>query len=41
MNWVEVKGGKYELLEGKDKRSLCQIELTCRFIKAGLCDESI
>ncbi|WVQ62616.1 uncharacterized protein L199_000763 [Kwoniella botswanensis] len=31
MNWVEVKGGKYELLEGKDKRSRCQYEVACDY----------
>jgi DNA polymerase delta subunit 1 len=30
MNWVEIKGDKYELMEGKDKRSLCQIEVACK-----------
>ena len=30
MNWVEIPGGTYELLEGDEKRSLCQIELSCR-----------
>ncbi|KZV72219.1 hypothetical protein PENSPDRAFT_751123 [Peniophora sp. CONT] len=27
MNWIEVPAGKYKLLTGKDKLSLCQIEL--------------
>ncbi|WRT63862.1 uncharacterized protein IL334_000787 [Kwoniella shivajii] len=31
MNWVEIKGGRYELLEGKDKRSRCQIEVSCDY----------
>jgi DNA polymerase delta subunit 1 len=30
MNWVELKAGKYQVLEGKDKRSLCQIEANCQ-----------
>ncbi|CAD6575074.1 MAG: DNA-directed DNA polymerase delta, partial [Tremellales sp. Tagirdzhanova-0007] len=31
MNWVEIKGGNFELLEPRDKRSLCQIEVTCNY----------
>ncbi|VDB88666.1 unnamed protein product [Peniophora sp. CBMAI 1063] len=27
MNWIEVPAGKYQLLAGKDKISLCQIEM--------------
>ena len=27
MNWIEVPAGKYKLVTGKDKISVCQIEL--------------
>jgi DNA polymerase delta subunit 1 len=30
MNWIEVPGGKYSLLKGKEKKSHCQIELSVR-----------
>lgn len=30
MNWVQFEGGKYELLEGSAKKSLCQIEITAQ-----------
>ena len=32
MNWIEVPAGKYSLLEGKAKKSHCQIELVVRFV---------
>ncbi len=31
MNWIEVPAGKYSLLKGRDKKSLCQIELSVRY----------
>ncbi|KAI0731291.1 DNA polymerase family B-domain-containing protein [Earliella scabrosa] len=31
MNWIEIPGGKYTLLSGKDKKSHCQIELNVRW----------
>ncbi|EIW67930.1 DNA polymerase delta subunit 1 [Tremella mesenterica] len=31
MNWVELPGGKYEVLEGSEKRSLCQIEVMAEY----------
>ena len=31
MNWIEIPGGKYTLLSGKDKKSQCQIELNVRY----------
>ncbi|ORX34769.1 putative delta DNA polymerase [Kockovaella imperatae] len=31
MNWVEIPGGKYEVLKGDDKKSLCQIEVSCNY----------
>ncbi|KAI0077717.1 hypothetical protein K474DRAFT_1661299 [Panus rudis PR-1116 ss-1] len=31
MNWIEVPAGKYQLHEGKKKRSRCQIELSVRW----------
>ena len=30
MNWVEIPGGRYEVLQGDEKRSLCQIEVSCK-----------
>lgn len=30
MNWVEVPAKRYTLLQGRDKRSMCQIELSCQ-----------
>lgn len=30
MNWIEVPAGKYKMVEGKDKKSHCQIELAVR-----------
>ena len=35
MNWIEVPAGKYTLLKGKDKKSLCQIELSVRYHTSG------
>ena len=32
MNWIEVPAGQYTILEGKNKRSRCQIELAVRFV---------
>ncbi|KAH8093299.1 DNA polymerase family B-domain-containing protein [Cristinia sonorae] len=31
MNWVEIPAGKYQLKEGKNKKSKCQIELSVRY----------
>ncbi|WVR03623.1 hypothetical protein IAU60_000616 [Kwoniella sp. DSM 27419] len=31
MNWVEIPGGQYELLEGSNKKSRCQIEVSCNY----------
>ncbi|KAH9940939.1 DNA polymerase family B-domain-containing protein [Epithele typhae] len=33
MNWIEVPAGQYELLNGKDKKSQCQIELSVKWDK--------
>ncbi|KAI0334514.1 hypothetical protein GY45DRAFT_1318071 [Cubamyces sp. BRFM 1775] len=33
MNWIEVPAGQYTILEGKNKRSRCQIELAVRWDK--------
>ncbi len=30
MNWIEVPAGQYTILEGKDKRSHCQLELSVK-----------
>ena len=30
MNWVEIKGGKYDVQEGTQKKSLCQVEVFCK-----------
>lgn len=30
MNWVELREGKYHLLNGMEKKSLCQIEAQCQ-----------
>ena len=30
MNWVEVPAGKYSILQGKDKKSHCQIEISVK-----------
>lgn len=32
MNWVQVTAGRYQVLEGKDKRSLCQYEVMCECV---------
>jgi DNA polymerase delta subunit 1 len=31
MNWIEIPAGKYKLLNGKAKKSSCQIELLVRY----------
>ncbi|KAI9635703.1 putative delta DNA polymerase [Dioszegia hungarica] len=31
MNWVELKGGKYTEMQGSEKKSLCQIEVSCHY----------
>ncbi|KAI0766572.1 DNA polymerase family B-domain-containing protein [Trametes elegans] len=33
MNWIEVPAGQYAVIEGKDKRSHCQIELSVKWNK--------
>ncbi|KAI8974553.1 DNA polymerase family B-domain-containing protein [Trametes punicea] len=33
MNWIELPAGQYTILQGKDKRSHCQLELTVRWDK--------
>jgi len=30
MNWVELPAGRYEVIDGKEKRSLCQLEASCQ-----------
>lgn len=30
MNWVEVPAGKYKILQDKDKKSHCQLEIAVR-----------
>lgn len=30
MNWVEIPGGTYDMLEGSQRKSLCQIEISCQ-----------
>lgn len=37
MNWIEFPLGKYEVLDGKNKRSLCQIEVSAQYVDVG-CD---
>ena len=32
MNWIEVPAGKYSLLSETAKRSLCQIEISVRYV---------
>ncbi|AFR94130.2 DNA polymerase delta subunit 1 [Cryptococcus neoformans C23] len=31
MNWVSIPGGRYDLLEGGNKKSQCQIEILCNY----------
>lgn len=34
MNWIEFPGGKYEVYhDTKDKRSLCQIEISAQYVR--------
>jgi DNA polymerase delta subunit 1 len=32
MNWIEIPAGKYSLVADDKKRSLCQLELTVRYV---------
>jgi hypothetical protein len=32
MNWIEVPAGKYNLLSESARRSLCQIEISMRYV---------
>lgn len=36
MNWIEVPAGSYTLALGKDKKSLCQLELSVRYVSSPL-----
>nr|XP_031863513.1 DNA polymerase delta catalytic subunit [Kwoniella shandongensis]KAA5530585.1 DNA polymerase delta catalytic subunit [Kwoniella shandongensis] len=31
MNWVEIPAGRYEHIGGREKRSLCQLEVSCNY----------
>ena len=37
MNWIEIPAGQYTLLEGKDRKSHCQIELSVRQVDVSDC----
>ena len=32
MNWVELPAGTYQLLKQEEKKSQCQIELSCKWV---------
>ncbi|KAK4688039.1 DNA polymerase delta subunit 1, partial [Tremellales sp. Uapishka_1] len=31
MNWIEIPGGKYDLIKEHEKKSRCQIEISCNY----------